>query len=371
VTLAMKRITALGFVAASLFAGPLGAQLSSASAGAQVSWESYTFDDPSAVGLRAITLLAVPVVVQPIATRALRLIVSAAYAEGTVERVDGSKATISGPTDTEVRVFLSPQQALTLSAALLVPSGKARQTTEEAEVSGILAAELLPFRVSNWGMGGGADASVSLAVPAGALALGLRAGYQVSREFEPLDGQPFVYRPGNQLYGRVAADLNVGRAGKLSAHVTVQQFRADELDGQNLYQSGDRLQAMASYAFAAGSRSSAVVYAGALHRAQPTLTTAAGTAPTRDLWLAGGGMRLGTPAGVLTPGVDLRVFRRDDGLGQGFAAGFGSALELRFGDGTVAIPSARYRIGRIVASEGVETNFTGVDLSVTLRSVAR
>jgi hypothetical protein len=354
-------------IAAALCATPLVAQ-DTTSGGALVGFERYTFAEPDVVGIRDVTLVTVPFAVQPYGNRTVQLLISGAFASGHIERADGSRASLTGLTDTEVRLSFSAPRFFGVSTALLLPTGQSTHTAEQAAVAGIMAADLLPFRISNWGSGGGADASATAVVPAGPLNLGFRVGYQVAREFEPLDAEPFVYRPGNQLYGRVAVDYNVGSSGKASAHVTVQNFSADELDGSNLYQSGNRVQVMGSYAFVAGARSTAVVYAGALHRAGPTVFGFDAQLPTQNLLLAGGGFRVPVSFGVLTPGVDLRVFRSDDGLGQGYAAGFGTAADVRVGSaGFTLAPSLRLRVGRIVMSEGVESRLIGLDSGFAVR----
>jgi hypothetical protein len=329
--------------------------------------EHYTFADPAVVGLKSITLITTPFAVQPLATRSLQLLLSGAFAHGSVERDDGTNASLSGLTDTEIRATFAAPRYVSVSAALLLPTGSATHTAEEAQVAGVVAADLLPFRVSNWGSGGGVDVSASVAAPAGPFNVGARVGYQLAREFEPLDEQPFAYRPGNQLYGRLAVDYNVGRSGKASAHLTVQQFSADEVDGTNLYQSGNRIQLIGSYAFLAGARTTAVLYAGGLHRARPTIFGDATERPTQNLLLAGGGLRVPTGFGALAPSVDVRVFRSEDGLGQGYAAGLGTAAEMRLGGRAVLAPSVRGRIGRIVASEGVETGLFGIDVGLGVR----
>jgi hypothetical protein len=366
----MRRWSVPATLSLALCAAPcaaLHAQQAGMSAGVLAGVEHYTFSDPAVTGMRSITLIATPFAVQPVALSALQLTLSGAFASGRIERDDGSTATLSGLTDTEIRATFSAPRYFGVSAALLLPTGRATHNAEEAEVAGVVAADLLPFRVSNWGSGGGADLSATLAVPAGPLNVGVRFGYQLAREFEPLDEQPFVYRPGNQLYGRLAVDYNVGRSAKASAHLTVQQFDADEFDGSNLYQSGNRVQLMGSYAFVAGARSTAVLYAGGLHRARPTIFGDVTERPTQNLLLAGGGMRVPTGFGALAPAVDVRVFRSDDGLGQGYAAGIGSTAELRLGATATAVPSVRARVGRLVASEGVETSLLGFDIGLGLR----
>jgi hypothetical protein len=350
-----------------LAAAPLQAQSQDVVAGVLGGVERYTFSEPAAVGIRSVMLITAPFAAQVRLVPNTYLSLSGAVASGSVERDDGSTASLTGLTDTELRVTYSMPRYVSVSGAVMLPTGKSTHTAEEAEVASIVAADLLPFRVSNWGSGGGLDVSATLAIPAGNANVGARVGYQVAREFEPLDGESFAYRPGNQFYGRLAVDYNVGSSGKASAHLTLQQFSADVSNGQNLYQSGNRLQFIGSYAFVAGPRSTALVYAGALHRARPTLFGESLQRPTQNLLLAGGGMRVPTAFGVLTPGVDLRVFRSEDGLGQGYAAGLGSSAEFRIGSDATLAPSVRARIGNLVLSDGVESGLLGIDVGLGVR----
>jgi hypothetical protein len=358
---------ALGVAAAPAFGtGAVSAQGTGASAGAMVTVERYTFDDATAIGLRSVSLLTVPFAVQPMGGRVVSATVSGAFAHGTIERADGSTTSLAGLTDTEIRIGISVSPLLMLGSSLVLPTGSARHDEKQAEVAGIIAADLLPFRVSNWGSGGGADVSLASAVKAGATAMGVRIGYQVGRGFEPLAEQSFIYRPGNQIYGRLAVDHNVGRSAKLAAHLTVQRFADDQIDGQNLYRAGDRLQLITSYAFAAGA-ASAVLYGGVLHRSRSVVLTNDSDRPTQDLILAGGGMRLRTALGMLAPDADLRLFRSGDGIGQGYAGGVGTGLEVRAGAGMVLVPSARVRTGRIIARADAETRLLGIDAGLAVR----
>src|SRR5690606_33157071 len=63
----------------------------------------------------------------------------------------------------------------------------------------------------------------------GGFALGAGASYLVAREFEPLEVDAFAYRPGNTLSLQVAADRNIGRAGKATLQVAMEHHEEDAL----------------------------------------------------------------------------------------------------------------------------------------------
>src|SRR5690606_2748252 len=113
----------------------------------------------------------------------------------------------------------------------------------EARVAALIASELLPFRFTNWGMGGAAGLAVNLARPVGSGNVGFGVGYLAAREFEPVrDAQSFTYRPGNRLQVRLAADRNVANAGKLSLSLAFERHEEDRAAGVNLYRPGNRYQ---------------------------------------------------------------------------------------------------------------------------------
>ena len=80
----------------------------------------------------------------------------------------------------------------------------------------------------------------------------------------------------------------------------------------------------------------------------------------------GGMLRRGMASGFLTPRVDVRVFRSEDGVGQGYVAGVGAAYEVRAGSVTLA-PSVTGRIGQVTVREGQESGITGFEAGLTLR----
>jgi hypothetical protein len=335
-----------------------------------VAFERYRFEDVAATGIESITLLTVPFGVGAALSSRLSLEANGAYASGTLVRADGSESTIAGLTDTDVRArFAVIADRVILSAAYVAPTGHATQTADESEVAGAVAADLLPFRLSNWGSGGGFAADAALVSRVGSTGVGLSVSYGVAGEFEPLDGDETVYLPGNQLQVRLALDRTVGSSGKATLQLSAHRFSEDRLDGSNLYRSGNRVQGMLSWAFAVGRGSSAVAYGGWLRRQRGTYLDAAQAdreTPAQDLILIGGGMRMPVGPGAVLPTIDARVFRSNDGVGQGYVAGIGLAAELPAGAFTL-LPSARARIGNVLVREGIETGLTGLELSATIR----
>jgi hypothetical protein len=350
---------------------PAAAAQAPPAASTGVAWETYSFHDKEAVGLRSITLLTVPWAVHAPLPAGLAVDVSGAYARGQVGRYDGGTATLSGLTDTQVRIARAfGRDRVTLALAAAIPTGKSRNTPDEALVANAVAADLLPFRISNWGTGGGVGMSAAYAERLGGFGIGVSGGYTLARSFQPFapaDGQDeAAYRPGDEARLRVAADHAVGRAAKAAVQLTWQHFDTDRFGGRNLYRAGDRLQAVASLQGVVHGYNG-VAWGGLLHRAHGTsLDEQSPGQPVQDLWLGGAGLRVPYGRAAVTWGVDGRLFREADGQGQGWYTGFGATGELPLGRLTL-LPSAHLRGGRVVATEDARTGFRGVELGLAAR----
>lgn len=339
--------------------------------GGGVGYETYHFADPAAAGFRNLSLLTVPFAARAPLYRGVTFDVSGAWARGDLERPDGTHATLDGATDTQLRLEIPlVRDQATIGAVVVLPSGKATLTQAEAQVAGVVAADLLPFRISSWGTGGGAGMTAALAHSFGPIGLGVAGSYLVGRQFDLVESGSFAYRPGDQLRLRVAADADVGSSGKASLQVTMLRSSDDRLNGANLYRSGDRLEAIGSYAFATGARSSAILYGGALHRSEATFLVQQPTTPalpSQNLFLAGGGLRLPIGRSAILPTADVRLLRSADGLGQGYTAGIGGSAELPLGRAVTLLPTLRGRFGRVLVSQGENSNFTGADIGLSIR----
>ena len=223
---------------------------------------------------------------------------------------------------------------------------------------------------------------VAVATQAGAGGVGLSVGYRLAREYEPIPELPFSYKPGNQRQLRSALDRDIAQSSTLSLLVGAQHFSDDELAGTNLFKSGTRVQAVASYAFPLGLRSSALVFGGVNHRATGTLLTeeaalsGAADSPSQQLFMTGANLRfpLGRGSAVL-PKAEIFVFRAEDGASQGWVATIGPAIDVRLSGNASTrqfflTPSFVLRTGNVIVQEGSESGFSGWEAGVTLRLVA-
>jgi len=360
----LRTLVLLGALGGS--ATPAMAQVTSES-GTGVVWQSFSFGDGAAVGVGDVTLLTIPVAFAARFGGATALDVRGAWASGRLTAPGGVESTISGPTDLEVTLSRTfGLDAVVASLVAVLPTGSSTQSLEESAVAGAVAGDLLPFRISNWGTGGGVGGSLAVARRVNGFGVGGSVGYILAREYEPVAGDASVFQPGDFFRVNAVVDRTVGGRAKLALRLGFQRFGDDGLDGVDLFRSGDRYDATLSYAFPSGGGSSAIVYGGFLQREEGRYLTDPREAASQGLLLAGGALRAPLAGGVLTPSVDLRLLRRSDGVGQGYLGGIGAGFEVPL-QGATAIPSLRLRRGTVEARQGLESSVTGIEAGLTVR----
>ena len=373
--LAATLVAAVAFASTAV---PVRAQ-ERAAAGVGAYFESFTFATPPAAGAKSVSMLSVPFAVRLPVASILSFGVTGGLARGVVTAQDGSTSTLSSLTDTEVRATLSFQGeagSVALSGIGLVPTGSASLTLEEAAVAGAVASDLLAFRVSNWGSGGGggADLTVTRATDMGSV--GFTAGYRMAASFTPLEALDVNYRPGSELRLRFALDRTLANDRTLALQLGYSRYGEDQWAGVGLLRSGQRLLGLMSYATPLGS-AVATGYGGVLYRSGGALgdmllrtgiLSGVPAPPSETLVLAGWSARVPWAASLVVPGMDFRLLRRADGTGQGFIGGVGLAAELPAGEGNVRfVPSARFRMGKLLLAEGVDSGVTGFEVGLGLR----
>jgi len=354
-----------GLVACHLSPG-LQAQVA-ATVGAGFEFQSFSFSDADDVGVESLSLLTVPIAVSVPLAEWITLRMVGHWARTEKRSPDGETLTLSGFTDTELSATVRvPGDVASFTAVVALPTGNSTHDLDEVEVAGNVASDLLPFRISNWGSGGGGGGRASVAKSFGTVAAGVSVGYFVARDFTPLTFRDTEYRAGNNLVIRAAIDGNVGPAGKASLQLTLRTYGNDQQDGENGFQSGSRYQAIGSYAFAVGPRSSGVVYLGALRRSEGELEGVTLTS-ARTLFMAGGGASLRVGQVLLRPSIDARVLRSETGINQGYNTGFGVRGEFGVGR-AVLLPTVRVHVGKLVRVKGVsESSYLGTDFGMTVR----
>lgn len=333
-----------------------------------VAFETYTFDAADRVGIESVTLVTVPFAASAEVGR-VRFGVQGAWADATVRDAAGTESTLTGLTDTEVRVDVRVVPELfTLTVRGIAPSGETEFGAGEFLVAGVVASDLLPFRVSSWGNGGGVALGAALTRRFGGLGVGARVDWRRSGTFTPLAAADAEYRPGDRIGVQVAFDGNVTNAARASLRLGYRDFGDDLLDGGGLFQAGSRIEAIGNLGFPTRFGGSAAVYAGFLHRRNGRfLLGDAGNAPSQDLILAGALWRLAAGGGWIQPRTDVRLFRSEDGVGQGIQVGLGGSAEIPLGGRVTLVPVAMGRLGNVEVSEGLESGFVGGEFGLSIR----
>jgi hypothetical protein len=336
-------------------------------AAAGVRFESYTFADPALTGIDRISLVTVPLAGEAQVAGRVRVAVNGAWASGRLVRADGSEATLSGPTDTELQVAVPVVgDWMTLTGSVVIPTGRQRLSNDELEVAAVVASDLLPFAISHWGGGQLGGAGVEVARTLGGFGVGASGGYRAGRPYDAFANGGGAYRPGDESWAAVSLDHAWG-GGKASVEGGLHHYANDRLAGANLFRAGNRWYVTASYALAAEGRPGGVVYAGVLHRENGArLADLSQDLPSQDLGLVGVGLRLPVGRIALLPAVDGRIFRSSDAVGQGYGVGAGAAAEVP-AFGVTLVPSARMRFGQVLVFGSTRSRFTGAELGFTVR----
>ena len=337
------------------------------SAATGVNFQRYTFSRADVLGARELSLYDVPLdAATPLLGRS-RVEFHGAYARGALTREDGTQTVLSGLTDSQLRLVLplgNQRMGATVQGVFLLPTGRETLSRSQADLAGILASDLLPFRITDWGSGGAAGLSMSGARAVGNGSIGAGASYLVARQYEPFSD--FYYQPGDQMRLQVAADQNVGGTSKVTLALQYERFRTDMSRGTNLYRAGDRFQAMGSFAFAVGPSSSVIVYGGGIDRkGGASLVTDILPYPRQRLVLVGWGARTRMGPVTLVPAFDFRYVSGDEGLPDGYLPSLGGAVEMPVGP-VILSAGAHGQVGVVGPSDVRGTSF-----SLSLRSPLR
>lgn len=343
------------------------AQSASAGLGAGGHYQHFSFGDARAVGIESLSLLSVPIGARLQPFDRLTIEAGSRWARGELTRPDGSTSTIEGFTDTNITASISlGDDVAEISAIAALPTGKSSYQAEEIAVAGAVSADLLPFRVSNWGSGGGLGLRTSASWNLGAVGAALSVGYFRSGEFDPVAGELVAYRPGNRLSVRAAMDAPVGAAGEFGLQVGFKHHTEDELQGQNLFRSGDRFEIIGSYSFAVGARSAGTLYGGYHRREKGTHLQGLDPVPARDLLLAGTSFRIRLGSVLLRPSVDGRLLERPEASGEGWHLRGGLQAELPAGTVTF-VPTVRGHLGDVTVRSDQSSGYSGLEAGLNLR----
>ena len=279
-----------------------------------------------------------------------------------------ASTSVSGLTDLQVRgVYQVVPDAVVLTVAANVPTGKTKLTFEEDRAAGPVASDLIPFPVSSFGSGANVTSGIAVAVPFAGWALGLGGSYRLSGAYAPLVDVDSSYRAGGEFRFRVGADRLVGQ-GRVSLGFTYSGFSQDEFGGSSIFQPGERYITQASWSFPLGNLGLAF-YAWDLYRNSGTLTRRDSLTEKQNTLAAGAVASIQLGRNVLRPQLEIR--QQSAGPSEMKSAGRLLGLSVRYQmqlTGSLSLlPTLRFDTGNVV-SNGATIGFTGWGLSLGLRT---
>ena len=191
-----------------------------------------------------ISEFSVPLFVEVPVMPALSVDVGTAFATVNFENANsGTKSTMSGLTDTQVRAnYTLGQDLVVLTAGVNIPTGSATVTADKLEAATRIGSDFLTFPISGFGSGLGFTGGVAVAQPMGAWNLGVGASLRQSSEYEPFKdvaGTARKYQPGPEYRARVGVDHAFG-TGRVSLGLTYSKF-GDDKSNAATFNSGDRI----------------------------------------------------------------------------------------------------------------------------------
>jgi hypothetical protein len=366
------RLTARALAVASvaLLPAPLRAQAGSQVAGvaALSGVEARGLSFQSGLGIKSVTEVAVPFGVAWTASRQLSFDLGGRYAHASRSDSSGSTS-ISGLTDIQVRgVYQIVQDVAVLTVAATLPTGKTKLTASQLPVAGVIASDLLPFPVANFGSGFNVTTGLALAVPVGGWAIGLAGSYRQNGSYTPLADTSLSYKAGGEFRIRAGVDRLVGQS-RVSLGFTYSTFGEDDFGTSPIFQSGKRYIGQASWSFPIGNVGLSL-YAWDLYRGNGTVPISGATTDKRNVLALGSVASIQMGRSVLRPQIEYRAHRM--GPSQLSSAGklfsVGALLQMAVGDRVALLPVARFDAGNVVnPATGSAVSFTGWDAGLSIR----
>jgi hypothetical protein len=353
-------------LAAVLVAIPAAAHaqgLSDATFRAAPQFASYSFDLDGAK--TSISQFAVPIAVLiPINDR-LTFDLGTAFATASFDGDGVEKSSISGLTDTQLRLnYALAGNTIIVTAGINLPTGQYKIAEDKIGAAGQIGNDFLAFPISSFGNGFGGTGGVAYARNAGAWNVGLGASLRKSFEFDAFDagGSTVTFTPATEFRVRAGADREI-TDGRVALGLVLSQFGDDTCDGcdgatATTFATGTRIIAQFGLDRTIGDKQ---LYVGGwiLHRGEGERL--GGTAPSENIenFLVALGLNVGST--FLEPNVELRLRQSDGESGSLFYGG----VRTRLQSGSLEFsPSLSVGFG----SSG-EVGITGFKGGVTIRLV--
>jgi hypothetical protein len=319
----------------------------------------------SGLGITSVTEVAVPFGVAWTASPRLSFDLGGRYASASRRDSSGSTS-ISGLTDIQVRgVYELVRDVAVFTVAATLPTGTTKLTAAQLPVAGVIASDLLPFPVANFGSGFNVTTGLALAVPVGGWAVGIAGSYRQNGSYTPLADTSLSYQAGGEFRLRAGADRIVGQS-RISLGFTFSTFGEDDFGNSPIFQSGKRYIGQASWSFPVGNVGLAL-YAWDLYRANGTLPIDGSPTDKRNVLALGGVASIQMGRNVLRPQIEYRA-HTIGASNAGKLFSIGALLRMPFSDTFALLPVARFDAGNVVNPvTAAAVSFTGWDLGMTFR----
>ncbi|HUL50489.1 MAG TPA: hypothetical protein VLT79_10790 [Gemmatimonadales bacterium] len=190
----------------------------------------YEFDP--GIGTKSIWQWNLPVAVVAPLGRSVSVDVATRYASATLETYAGPSETLSGFTDTQLRLLFTPaRDRLVASVSLNLPTGQHTLAPTQFTVAGSIGSNYLSFPVPNFGTGFGMTGGLAYAQHAGAWNLGFSGSARYVGTYSPFAGDTVSYTPGVEGRFRIGADRLLGQSARVLLGFTVSTFSTDVYSG--------------------------------------------------------------------------------------------------------------------------------------------
>ncbi|HYS21032.1 MAG TPA: hypothetical protein VEO73_08080 [Gemmatimonadales bacterium] len=337
-------------------------------------WEfrRYAFDP--GITLKSISQWDMPLVLVTPVGRSLSVDLTSYLVSGRVESYGGTTETLSGLTDTQLRMLYTVRRDRAVaSLSFNLPTGKHSLSTSQFQVNGAVGSTYLAFPVSSFGTSLGVTGGLAYAQRVGEWNLGVSGSLRYLGSYAPFSNDTLTYSPGLEGRVRAGADRLLGQKARLLLGVTVSSFSTDVYSGSNAllsgwYSPGARVIVDAALVRVVG-RATVTALAWDFYR-RAGLTNGASNLETRENVLnaelrvahpVGGGGRL-----QLEPMVAFRQWSPADYRGGRL---YSTGVSARYGinDRLSAILSGRLDTGWVYARDRGFANLTGSGFTLWVR----
>jgi hypothetical protein len=197
-------------------------------------FEARSFSFDSGLSVRRASQWHVPLAFVVPAGRRVSLDLSASYVNSSLTTIAGTTQTITGLTDTQLRLLYTVRRdRLATSLLFNLPTGRHSVSTTEFSVTGAVGSNFLSFPVSALGTAFGVTGGVAYAARAGAWNVGLAGSVRYLGPYEPLSDQAATYTPGLETRLRAGFDRLLGPRTRMLLGLTGSTFSTDELSGMS------------------------------------------------------------------------------------------------------------------------------------------